>query len=89
MRKIAAITMLLALSGCVTAPQGAWYRQSDGQRVDSNSRIYDKFKTDVAICNGEAAQAALQSNEKDRMQHNYEVNLVYDGCLTRRGYVRR
>lgn len=77
------------LAACQTAPTGYWYRQSDGVRVDANSNVLDQFQKDRAICDGEAAKAALASNEKDVFIHKKNVNLVFDGCLTERGYVRR
>lgn len=80
---------LVLLAACQTVQPGYWHRQSDGRRVDANDAIYTAFLADKAICDGEAAKAALVSTERSRFTHSYNVNLVYDGCLTARGYVRR
>ena len=79
----------IAVAGCVSVPQGYWHRQSDGLRVDATPALLDRFNLDRAICDGEAAKAALASNERDWFMHNQNVNLVFDGCLVGRGYVRR
>lgn len=78
---------LLLLAGCVSTPQGYWYRNN--VRVDANPTLLETFNRDKVICDGEAAQAALTSNEKDLMRHNLAVHLVFDACLTRAGYIRR
>ena len=77
---------LLLLAGCVSAPVGYWHR--NGVRVDVNPALLAEFSRAKTICDGETAQAALASNEKDLLTHNRNVNLVFDGCLTKAGYVR-
>ena len=83
------ILMLLPLAACVSAPQGHWHRVDTGQRVDATEAIFEVYQRDLTICDGEAAKAALASNEKIAKVHRRNVNLVFDGCMVDRGYVRR
>ncbi len=89
MRKttIGILAATAALAACQTVPAGYWHR--DGVRVDANAQLLDAFQRDRAICDGRAAEAALTSRERDRITHSRNVNLVFDACLTERGYVRR
>lgn len=66
---------------------GYWYK--NGVRVDANPTLFESFNRDRAICDGEAAKVALTSTEKKLAVHNLNVNLVFDACLTERGYIRR
>ena len=75
------------LAACQAAPTGYWYRGS--LRVDSNADLFARFQRDRTICDGEAAQAALTSREPDRFTHNFNLNLIFDACLTKAGYIRR
>lgn len=78
---------MIVLAGCATAPQGYWYR---GQvRVDANPALFEQFNKDRVICDGKAAEAALNSHERDLLIHNRNVHLVFDACLTGKGYMRR
>ncbi len=83
------VPLVLLLAGCQTVAPGYWHRQSDGLRVDATPALLERFNLDRSICDGEAAKAALASNERDRFIHQQSVNLVFDGCLVSRGYVRR
>ncbi len=86
MRKLLIVSIAI-LAGCVSTPQGYWFKGS--MRVDADPQVFAQFQRDRAVCDGEAAQAALASNERLRAEHNRLVNLVFDGCLTKRGYVRK
>jgi hypothetical protein len=88
MRLVIALA-LLPLGGCVSAPIGHWHKTDTGQRVDATDAIFAVYQRDVAICDGEAAKAALASNEKIAKVHRQNVNLVFDGCMVERGYFRR
>jgi hypothetical protein len=83
------VVMLTVAAGCVYQPQGKFHQVSTGRVVDADPGLYSKFLQDKVVCDGEAAQAALTSTEKDRYAHSLNVNLVYDACLAKRGYVRR
>ncbi|MGX1496849.1 putative small secreted protein [Labrenzia sp. MBR-25] len=87
MRK-ALVLIAVLLAGCQTT-QGYWYSQKTGQRVDESSALLAQFQKDRAICDGEAAKAALTSTAKTNFEHKALVNLVFDGCLTDRGYIRK
>jgi hypothetical protein len=89
MRRIIATSLLIVAAGCVHQPQGKFHRVSDGKAVDADQTLYNTFLQDKVICDGEAAQAALTSTEKSRYAHSLNVNLVYDACLAKRGYVRK
>lgn len=78
----------LLIAGCVSAP-GLWHRQADGLRVDSSPEILTQFNRDRVICDGKAAESALQSRERSAFVHSRNVNLVFDACLTERGYERK
>lgn len=54
--------------------------------ADGNTTLLQSFETDRAICDGEAAKSALASNEKNRIDHVNNVNLVYRGCLAGKGW---
>lgn len=77
------------LCGCAYVPQGAFFRVSDGLRVDANPQILAAFQQDRVICDGEASKAALTSAERDRYTHSKNVTLVFDACLAQRGYIRK
>lgn len=79
----------VVLAACQTAPQGYWYSQKTGQRVDETQRLLARFQKDKVICDGITAKAALASNETNALVHSHNVNLVFDGCLTERGYIRK
>ncbi|MFK0330909.1 hypothetical protein ACIQUB_07275 [Rhizobium sp. NPDC090275] len=89
MKRVVGLSVLCVLAGCVSAPQGYWHRVSDGKRVDADQVLLAQFQRDRAVCDGEAAKASLASNEKVLSVHNYNVNLVFDGCLVGKGYVRQ
>ncbi|MDW5313763.1 hypothetical protein [Rhizobium sp. PL01] len=89
MRALICSLLLVVVAGCVYQPVGKFHRISDGQPADANPTILAAFMQDKAICDGEAAKAGLVSNEPDRYTHSRNINLVYDGCLAQRGYVRR
>lgn len=78
-----------ALAGCVSQPAGKFHSVATGQAVDADPKLMAKFMQDRAICDGEAAKAGLSSTEKLRATYAQNVNLVFDGCLAQRGYVRR
>jgi len=78
----------IALAGCQST-QGVWHSQSSGLRVDANQKLIERFQRDRTICDGEAAKAALGSTSRSVFEHQALVNLVFDGCLTERGYVRK
>jgi hypothetical protein len=85
MIKVAALlSFSLIVAGCVQT--GKFYRISDGLAADSTPAISQAFETDRVICDGEAAKAALGSTEKNRLDHNNAVNLVYRGCLAQKGW---
>ncbi len=79
----------LLLAACVSTPQPYWHRIDTGQRVDETPAVLAQFQRDRVICDGEAAKAALASNEKVVSVHRKNINLVFDGCLAERGYIRR
>jgi hypothetical protein len=83
------IAALAVLCGCVAQPKGVFHEAKSGLRVDSNPALLARFQQSRVICDGEAAQAALVSTEKDRYTHSLNVNLVYDACLAKAGYLRR
>lgn len=89
MRKLLLTIALAGVAGCVYQPQGKFHQVSSGKPVDADQKLYNAFLQDKVICDGEAAQAALTSRERDRYAHSLNVNLVYDACLAKRGYVRR
>ena len=85
--KFVIVSAAAMLAACQAAPTGYWYK--GGVRVDANTALFDRFQRDRVICDGEAAQAALTSREPDRFTHNFNLNLIFDACLTKAGYVRR
>lgn len=89
LKVLVSVLVVTALAGCTHQPVGFFHRVSDGQRVDANPTIAAQFQQDRVICDGEASQAALSSHEKDRYIHSRNVNLVYDACLAKRGYIRK
>jgi hypothetical protein len=88
MRIIGLLVAASVLAGCQST-QGYWYSQKTGQRVDETSTLLAGFQKDRAICDGEAAKAALASTTRSAFEHSALVNLVFDGCLTERGYIRK
>jgi len=76
--------LLVLVTACMSVPPRIWYR--DGVRVDANPQLLAAFQRDRVVCDGEAAEAALKSQERDLMIHNRNVNLVFDACLTKLGY---
>lgn len=84
-KKLLACIVLLA--ACQSIPPRIWYR--DGARVDATPAMLSQFQRDKTICDGEAAQAALTSNERDVFIHNRNLNLIFDACLTKKGYEGR
>lgn len=87
MKRAFLLLVTLALAGCLSVPPRIWYR--DGVSVDSNPTLLASFQRDRTICDGEAAKAALGSQEKDIYTHNKNVNLIFDACLTQKGYIGR
>lgn len=83
-RFVTAALLLALVAGCMSVPPRIWYR--DGVRVDANPQLLAAFQRDRVVCDGEAAEAALKSQERDLMIHNRNVNLVFDACLTKLGY---
>jgi hypothetical protein len=77
------------LAGCVSQPAGKFHSVATGQPVDADPKLMAKFMQDRAICDGEAAKAGLASTERLSAVYAQNVNLVFDGCLAERGYVRR
>lgn len=88
MRHLVGLFLILDLAGCQTS-SGYWYSQRTGQRVDATSALLQSFQKDRVICDGEAAKAALASTTRSVLEHQALVNLVFDGCLTERGYIRK
>lgn len=86
MRMISLVSVVISLTAAGCAPTGKWHRVSDGLAADSNSTILQTFESDRAVCDGEAAKAALASQEKNRIDHANSVNLVYRGCLAGKGW---
>lgn len=89
MKRILLLCSVGVVSGCVSQPQGFFHRIGDGVRVDADPQVMAKFQQDRVICDGEASQAALSSTERDRGIHSRNVNLVFDACLAKRGYIRK
>ena len=83
------IALLGVSAGCVAQPKGVFHETKSGLRVDSNPQLLARFQQARVICDGEAAQSALVSTEKDRYTHSVNVNLVFDACLAKAGYLRR
>lgn len=83
------IPLALVLAGCQTGSAGVWHRQADSLRVDASPAVNERFRADATICDGEAAKAALASNERNPDVHRQNVSLVFEGCMVGRGYVRR
>ncbi|TPW33245.1 hypothetical protein FJU08_01385 [Martelella alba] len=84
-------SICIALAGCstTTAPAGYWYRDSDGLRVDANETTMAAFNKDRAICDGKAAQAAIDRSVNVSGYNDRLINLIFDGCLNERGYTRK
>lgn len=89
MKRTAWIAISVVLAGCVYQPKGTFHEVSTGLRVDTNPQLLARFQQERVICDGEAAQSAAVSTERDRYTHSMNINLVFDGCLAKRGYVRR
>lgn len=83
------LALSFTIAGCVSVPQGYWHRQADSLRVDASPAVNERFRADATICDGEAAKAALASNERNPDVHRQNVSLVFEGCMVGRGYVRR
>lgn len=83
------LILVAVLAGCQTTPQGLWHSQKTGQRVDATPALLAQFQKDRVICDGKAAEAALGSTTRSASAHSMMVNLVFDGCLTERGYIRK
>lgn len=85
MSKFAFIVAIAGLlSACVQT--GKFHRISDGLAADASPTVLQAFETDRVVCDGEAAKAALASNERDRFAHANAVNLVYRGCMAQKGW---
>ncbi len=86
-KQFAILGVCVLLAGCVNTPQGVWHRGAT--RVDASPTLFEEFNRDRVVCDGRAAEAALNSRERDLLTHNRNVNLVFDACLTEKGYMRR
>lgn len=89
MRYFALVIVFAGLAACQTTSHGLWHSQRTGQRVDATPALLAQFQKDRVICDGEAARAALQSTAGNVFEHSALVNLVFDGCLVERGYIRK
>lgn len=89
MKRAFFIASVIVLAGCVYQAKGEFHEISSGKRVDADSETLAKFQQAKVICDGEAAQAASVSTERDRYVHTLNITLVFDGCLAKRGYIRK
>lgn len=86
MRK-STLFMALVLSGCAAQPTGFFYYANTGKIVSQDSKDFEKFSIDRAVCDGQAAQSALVSKEKFHDIHSRNVTLVFHGCMAEKGYI--
>lgn len=84
MKKAVLLVSVFAIGGCV--PQQYYYRVSDGQRSDSTPAGAKQVEVDKAVCQGEAAKAALAGQYP---MEGYRVMMVERGCMAGKGYVVR
>jgi hypothetical protein len=77
----------LLLAGCQST--GFFYEKSSGLRVDANPALLARFQDEKLQCDAESAKDALASRERDLMKHNQLIQLIYEACMARRGYIVR
>ncbi|CDZ67627.1 Hypothetical protein NGAL_HAMBI2605_59080 [Neorhizobium galegae bv. orientalis] len=84
MRILVVLSVGALLSACVS--QQYYYRVSDGQRSDATPAGAKQVEVDKAVCQGEAAKAALAGQYR---MEGYRVMMVERGCMAGKGYVVR
>lgn len=75
----------LLLAGCQAT--GFFYEKSSGLRVDANPSLLARFQEEKLQCDAESAKDALASRERDLYQHNRLIQLIYEACMARQGYI--
>ena len=85
--RVVVMIALLGLCGCQSG--GFFHEKSSGLRVDSTPDLLARFEDSKLQCNAEAAKEALASNERDLLRHNQLVQIIFEACMARSGYVVR
>jgi hypothetical protein len=76
------ILLVACLSGCL--PGGIYHQVSDGRRADATPDLLAKFQVAKAICEGEAAKAALAGGPSYNVTQR---ELATRGCMASHGYI--
>lgn len=87
MKQIVILSFVMALAGCQST--GLFHEKSSGLRVDANPVLLARFQEDKLQCDAESAKDALTSRERNQFKHNQLIQLIYEACMARRGYVVR
>lgn len=87
MKKLVVISLVITLAACQSA--GFFYEKTSGLRVDANPDLLARFQEDKLQCDAESAKDALTSRERDLFKHNQLIQLIYEACMARRGYIVR
>lgn len=81
------LALLLFTGGC--ASPGYFHEESTGLRVDANPQLLARHQKARLQCDAEAAKEALNSREPDIFTHNKLVQVIFEACMARAGYVVR
>ena len=80
------LLLILAFAGCAAQPKMLWIR-TDGQPMRGNPVLFEQYRIDITICDGEGSKADLSAGA-DNPRRFREVPVIFEGCMAQRGYIR-